>query len=116
MGPALERLGFFVAILFVMAHIFGCIWIFVGKSGDEDSWIRTRSFDKVSPSELYLIALYYTFTTITTVGYGDISGGTGVERVVCILFLFVGVLTYGFIAGSITSIIINHDEVGNASQ
>ena len=32
LGPAFERLTFFVAVLFMLAHIFGCIWIFVGKS------------------------------------------------------------------------------------
>jgi hypothetical protein len=32
LGPAFERLSFFCAVLFVMSHIFGCIWIFVGKS------------------------------------------------------------------------------------
>jgi hypothetical protein len=32
MSPAFERLSFFCAILFVMSHIFGCIWIFVGRS------------------------------------------------------------------------------------
>jgi hypothetical protein len=115
MRPAFERFCFFACILFVMSHIFGCIWIFVGRSGDDDSWIVSNEFHEVPASELYLIGLYYTFTTISTVGYGDISGGTGVERIVCIFFLFVGVLTYGFIAGSITSIIINFEEIGNAN-
>ena len=32
MAPAIERLTFFCAVLFVMSHIFGCIWIFVGRS------------------------------------------------------------------------------------
>ena len=57
--------------------------------------------------------MYYTFTTISTVGYGDISGGCFVERLVCIFYLFVGVLTYSFISGSITSIIINYEEIGS---
>jgi len=37
MGPALERLGFFCAILFVMSHIFACIWIFVGRMGKDNT-------------------------------------------------------------------------------
>jgi len=53
--------------------------------------------------------MYYTFTTISTVGYGDISGGTFVEKWVCTFYLFIGVGTYGFISGSITSIIIGYE-------
>jgi len=51
MGPAFERLSFFCAILFVMSHIFGCIWIFVGKSQKDNteeegfSWIISNGFD-----------------------------------------------------------------------
>ena len=105
MGPAFERLSFFCAILFVMSHIFGCIWIFVGRSqkdntpDERESWIKSNGFDKKNSYELYLIGLYYTFTTISTVGYGDISGGNFVERLICILYLFVGVSTYSIISG-----------------
>jgi hypothetical protein len=55
MGPAFERLSFFCAILFVMSHIFGCIWIFVGKSQSDNteeeglSWIISNGFDELKP-------------------------------------------------------------------
>ena len=115
MGPAFERLSFFSGVLFMLSHIFACIWIFVGKSLEDntedegESWIISNGFSTLSPVKLYLTGLYYTFTTISTVGYGDISGGCLVERIICIIYLFVGVLVYSFIAGSITSIIINYD-------
>lgn len=117
LGPAFERLSFFCAILFIMSHIFGCIWIFVGKSQVDNvkeeglSWIISNGFENLNPAQLYLTGIYYTFTTISTVGYGDISGGCLVERLCCIFYLFVGVLTYSFISGSITSIIINFEDM-----
>jgi len=55
MGPAFERLTFFCAILFVMSHIFGCIWIFVGRSQADNteeeglSWIISNGFDELDP-------------------------------------------------------------------
>ena len=122
MAPAIERLTFFCAVLFVMSHIFGCIWIFVGRSQSENteaegqSWIISNGFDTLDPLNLYITGLYYTFTTISTVGYGDISGGCLVERLVCILYLFIGVSVYSVIAGSITSIIINFEDVGNTHE
>ena len=74
----------------------------------EIGWII--NFDELTPTSLYLTALYFTFTTISTVGYGDISGGALIEKLYCILILFVGVLSYSFIAGSITSIILNSEK------
>ena len=62
LSPMFERLGFFTAILFVMSHIFGCIWIFVGKSQSDNteeegfSWIISNGFDSLAPMDLYLTA------------------------------------------------------------
>ena len=53
MSPAFERLSFFCTILFVMSHIFGCIWIFVGRSQADNteeeglSWIISNGFDEL---------------------------------------------------------------------
>jgi len=48
-------------------------------------------------------------TTITTIGYGDIRGNTTIERVICIFLHLIGVLSYSFASGSLTSIIANYD-------
>jgi hypothetical protein len=94
----------------MISHIFGCIWIFVGKSVGKIGWISNYEFENLTDLQLYLTALYFTFTTISTVGYGDISGGCFTEKVICIAYLLIGVGIYSFIAGSITSIIMNEEE------
>ena len=38
----------------------------------------------------YIFALYWTFTTLTTVGYGDYAGGNTREYLVTLVFEFVG--------------------------
>lgn len=48
-------------------------------------------------------------TTITTVGYGDISGSTPVERVFCIVIMVVGVISFSFASGSLASIMQDYD-------
>ena len=50
-------------------------------------------------------------TTITTVGYGDITGHSPIERVLCIFMHLIGVLSYSFASGSLTSIIANYDQI-----
>jgi Trk-type K+ transport system membrane component len=48
-------------------------------------------------------------TTITTVGYGDISGSTDIEKVFCIFIMIIGVLAFSFATGSLASILANYD-------
>ena len=69
-----------------------------------------ETFYKLSTSEQYLVSLYYTITTITTVGYGDISGVTNLEKVLCIIIMLVGVLTFSFASGALASIFASYDK------
>jgi hypothetical protein len=57
------------------------------------------------PSEQYLTSVYFTVTTITTVGYGDISGSSISEKIFCVIIMLVGVMSFSFFSGSLASII-----------
>lgn len=57
----------------------------------------------------YLTAFYFTVTTITTVGYGDISGGTKTEKVFCIFIQVVGVIGFSISSGALASIMTSYD-------
>ena len=123
MGKAFERLAAFLIGLFMLSHIFGCIWIFIGKSLsditlEDDSWIKADNFsgDDVTGWDLYIASFYFTMTSITTVGYGDIKGHSLYERIVCIFLHLIGVLSYSFVSGSLTSIIFNYDKINDANK
>ena len=48
-------------------------------------------------------------TTITTVGFGDISGGTTPERLICLVLMVIGVISFSFATGTLSSILSNLD-------
>ena len=52
--------------------------------------------------ERYLLAFYFMITTMTTVGYGDISGTNTTERIYCIILMLIGVLTFSYATGMLT--------------
>ena len=56
-----------------------------------------------------MVSFYWATTTITTVGYGDISGTTDIERIFCTIIMLFGVIAFSFANGSLTSIIQNID-------
>lgn len=58
---------------------------------------------------IYTIALYYTVTTITTVGYGDITGTNTFERIICIIIMIVGVFFFSYTSGTLTNMISNQE-------
>ena len=75
-GLGFERLFFFLLIFIIMCHIMTCIWLiaasFSGETSEETSW--QDDYKDLTSAELYITSLYFAVTTITTVGYGDISG------------------------------------------
>ena len=64
----------------------------------------------MTDSEQYLTAFYFTITTITTVGYGDIPGGTQTEKAGAILLMILGVIAFSVSSASLTSIFSSHDK------
>ena len=63
----------------------------------------------MSEGEQYLTSFYFTITTITTVGYGDISGGTSAEKVGAIFLMLFGVISFSFASAQLSSILHSHD-------
>jgi hypothetical protein len=49
-------------------------------------------------------------TTILTVGYGDIHAYSILEKWVCIALMIIGVISFSFATGALSSIIYNHDK------
>lgn len=58
-----------------------------------------------------MTSFYFTVTTITTVGYGDISGNNTSERIICVLMMVMGVIFFSINSGNITSIITNKEAI-----
>lgn len=63
----------------------------------------------MDPFEQYLLAIYFVVTTISTVGYGDISATTTPERIFVICLMLFGVSFFSFMSGALSSIISNYD-------
>lgn len=55
-------------------------------------------------------SIYFTVTTVLTVGYGDITPYNPVEKLFCIILMISGVLLFSFATGSLTSMISSSDQ------
>jgi len=104
------RLLTFFCSVFVCVHIMSCMWVFTAKLEDHpETWIAANGFQDGSTKNLYIAATYWAFTSLTTVGYGDISANTSIERCLAIMWMVVGVYFFSFTIGSLASILSSID-------
>lgn len=109
-GIGFERLLMFTCVFVMICHIVACLWIIIAQleEGDPNSWMEEK-YKSMNNSEQYLTAFYFTITTITTVGYGDISGGTPSEKIGACLLMLLGVIAFSISSASLSSIFSSYD-------
>ena len=105
-----ERLMFFIVFFIFFFHISSCLFIFIA-SLDEDmnSWLWDPYYYEMDPDQLYIMSFYFIVTTTSTVGYGDLSPSTTIERLYGIVTMLAGVTAFTFISGALSSILSNYD-------
>jgi hypothetical protein len=98
-NPATFRLTFFIYWTGLFAHWVACGWIRLNPNFLADQDRTTR----------YIRSLYWSVTTLTTIGYGDIVPVTNTQTVYTMCVMIVGVGIYGYVIGNISSILSNVD-------
>ncbi len=93
-GVVLQFLFWFVQV----THWISCGWLKITGITEHNS-VATN----------YISALYWTTTTLTTVGYGDIVPSTNIEKLYASTVMIIGVGFYGYLIGNVVSAITKHD-------
>jgi hyperpolarization activated cyclic nucleotide-gated potassium channel 2 len=110
----------FVLVVLLIAHILACAWIYIGQIGGSRGWISRSPFGSIehyNELELYITAMYWVLVTMFSIGYGDFTPITELERSFTIGLQFVGGLTFGSILAEATRIVNTsnpHARVRNA--
>lgn len=98
LNPGLVRLFFTIFVVLIIAHWVACGWLALGKIDD-----------KLDHYSNYLKALYWCITTITTIGYGDITPTTNGQTIYTMFVQLTGAGMYGYIIGNLASMLANSD-------
>ena len=93
----LLRIGLTMPLL---VHVVSCIWIALGSGSAGSTPIHT---------EEYIKAVYWSFTTLATVGYGDITPVTPVQMIYACLVQLAGVGVFGFVLTNVASLLSRMD-------
>ena len=114
-STGMERLAFFTFFFSIFLHVSSCLFIMLAANEVELADVRwIDSFEDYSQLEIYITSCYYVLTTTSTVGYGDITPQNTYERLFGMVLMLVGVLSFTFISGALSSILATYDS-GQAS-
>nr|XP_020743286.1 potassium voltage-gated channel subfamily H member 1-like [Odocoileus virginianus texanus] len=119
-----------VCVFGLAAHWMACIWYSIGdyEIFDEDtktirnnSWLYQLAMDTGTPyqfngsgsgkweggpskNSVYISSLYFTMTSLTSVGFGNIAPSTDIEKIFAVAIMMIGSLLYATIFGNVTTI------------
>lgn len=93
----------------LLAHGFACIWIGIGQHSMKENWIEARGLADSDWIEIYLNGLHFVITTMTTVGYGDITPKNIYEVVTCICLVLFSSCIFAYIFNTISFILKDID-------
>ena len=77
--------------------------VMVGSFSHVQSFIFLTKFWNIQDSDAYITALYFTCTSLTTVGFGNVAANTKYEKIFSIVIMMVGALMHATIFGHVTN-------------
>ncbi|KAF7418678.1 hypothetical protein HZH68_001331 [Vespula germanica] len=102
----------------LVAHWLACIWFVIAEKerlrNDKEwdlGWIHALaerlkiSVQNVTHTESYITALYFTCSSLTSVGFGNVSANTFSEKFFSICTMLIGALMHAVVFGNVTAII-----------
>ncbi len=69
------------------------------------AWLKVEVVTGIDRADIYIKALYWTVTTLTTIGYGDITPTSMYGRIFTMVIMILGVGVYGIVIGNVTRMI-----------
>ncbi|XP_074835241.1 voltage-gated delayed rectifier potassium channel KCNH4 isoform X2 [Carettochelys insculpta] len=108
----------------LLAHWLACIWYVIGRKEMESNdplawdigWLHelgkrlevpyiNNSLGGPSVRSAYIASLYFTLSSLTSVGFGNVCANTDAEKIFSICTMLIGALMHAVVFGNVTAII-----------
>ncbi|XP_070847027.1 voltage-gated delayed rectifier potassium channel KCNH4 [Chaetodon trifascialis] len=111
-----------MSVFGLLAHWMACIWYMIGRKEIETNetwdigWLHELGKRLETPyvnstvggptvRSSYIAALYFTLSSLTSVGFGNVCANTDAEKIFSICTMLVGALMHALVFGNVTAII-----------
>ena len=109
-----------VLIIIIISYFLGSFWYFVSwrtsenfLDNPEDNFYLKFGLNERSDLYSSLTVTYFSFTTLSTVGYGDLHPRSDTERIIAWFVLLVGVAVFSFIMGNFIEILMSYKQLAS---
>ncbi len=114
--PVVSGLSLVLGTMF-FNHVLACVLYKVGSElyddpgcadyeGNRCGWVTRMEYkEETGVLPRYADAFYFTFTILTTVGFGDITAHSTMERMMTVVAMTAGCAIFGIVMGQITAVI-----------
>lgn len=92
------RIALIITWCLIAVHWIACGWMMVHPAPMDTNLLTT-----------YNKAAYWAVTTLTTIGYGDITPNSNMSRLYTMIIMVLGVGVYGIVIGNVTKMIYMND-------
>ncbi|CAH9058601.1 unnamed protein product [Cuscuta europaea] len=95
-------------VTLLMVHCAGCLYYFLADRYPHQgrNWLGSFNLKDESLTIRYISALYWSITTMTTVGYGDVHAVNTLEMIFIILYLLFNLGLTSYIIGNMTNLVV----------
>lgn len=118
------RLGILVALI---SYLFGHLWLILVSiemqlySADEDFdgqdyFYSYFQLDTYGSGDTTVLALYYSFTTLSTVGFGDFRPRSNAERVLMAVVFVAGVAVFSVLMDNFLTTVKNFRAIASENE
>ncbi|BFZ21773.1 hypothetical protein BsWGS_24811 [Bradybaena similaris] len=115
-------LALLLCMFALLAHWLACIWYAIGKAEMDENdgnwtvgWLYELSerldmviINKTNGPDMmtsYITALYFTCSSLTSVGFGNVSANTNAEKIFSVCAMLLGAIMHAVVFGNVTTII-----------
>jgi len=103
-----------IIIATTLTYFLGCFWYFVvsisAQYDDDVTFYDEYSLGVYSKVRRLIICCYFALTTLATVGYGDFTPQSNIERIFGILIMILGIALFSYIMGNFNDVLSNYDK------
>ena len=114
----------------IWAHVCGCVYWFIGRIQDAEAvdastrpWVRPWVLDPsletgggADTFQMWVVCFYWAMSTSLTIGYGDLTPNTTVEKLFVSLMMLTSSVFYACIFGQVTTLVDSLDQIQGRYQ
>jgi hypothetical protein len=100
-----------IVTILILSYFLGTLWFIFSKrtteTEDDYTFYNYYRLGEREDSENLIIVVYFAFTTLSTVGFGDFNPKSELERIITTFILLIGVACFSYIMGQFIEILMN---------